>query len=111
MNLAAHSAETLGRIHKALDTHTKLWYIACIMTKNTSITLGSHFEETIKRIVKSGRYASVSEVVRAGIRMVEEEERRIELLRQEIIKGEQSGIAEDFDFKTHLKELNAKYKK
>ena len=81
------------------------------MAKNTSITLGDHFENTIQRLIKSGRYASASEVVRAGLRMVEEEEERIEALKREIRKGEQSGFIEDFDFKAHLKQLNEKYPK
>lgn len=81
------------------------------MAKNTSITLGARFESTIQRLIKSGRYASVSEVIRAGIRMVEEEENRIEALRKALEHGEQSGFIENFDFRAHLKELNENHGK
>jgi len=67
------------------------------MAKNTSVTLGDHFEEIIERGIKSGRYSSASEVIRAGLRMVDERELKIRLLREAIEAGEKSGYIEDFD--------------
>lgn len=68
------------------------------MAENTSVTLGPHYEEFIAQMVASGRYATSSEVIRAGLRMIEDYERRLEVLRREIQKGEESGLVEDFDF-------------
>ena len=81
------------------------------MSKNTSVTLGKHFEEIIEKSIASGRYASASEVIRAGLRLVEEEESKIELLRQAIEDGEQSGYIKNYDPQKHLASLNKKYSK
>ncbi len=81
------------------------------MSKNTSVTLGSHFEQIIERSIKSGRYSSASEVIRAGLRMVDEREQKIILLREAIEAGERSGYIKNFDPVKHLAELNRKYAK
>lgn len=81
------------------------------MPKNTSITLGEYFEQIIQNSIKSGRYASVSEVVRAGLRLVDEEEKKIRLLRAAIEAGEKSGYVKNFDPIKHLAQLNRKYAK
>ena len=68
------------------------------MTKNTSITLGAHFLGFVEAQVASGRFASASEVVRAGLRLLEEHEQRLEALHAALAEGEASGPAEPFDF-------------
>ena len=78
------------------------------MNKNTSISLGSHFDHFVQNRVSEGRFQNVSEVVRAGLRLLEEEESRVILLRNAIQEGTDSGIAHNFDPKTHLASLNAK---
>ncbi|MDM7858894.1 type II toxin-antitoxin system ParD family antitoxin [Thiopseudomonas acetoxidans] len=64
------------------------------MARNTSITLGSHFDEFIAEQLENGRYGSASEVVRAGLRLLEETESKLERLRRLLDEGEQSGITE-----------------
>lgn len=81
------------------------------MSKNTSVTLGKHFEKIIEKSIKSGRYSSASEVIREGLRLVDERERKIELLRRAIEAGEKSGYVKKFDPVKHLEELKEKYAK
>ena len=68
------------------------------MAKTTSIALGDHFTGFLAGQVASGRYGSASEVVRAGLRLLEEREAALTELRAEIAKGEESGPAVEFDF-------------
>lgn len=64
------------------------------MSKNTSITLGNHFDKFIASQLDSGRYSSASEVVRAGLRLLEDTDTKLQTLRTMLIEGEQSGTAE-----------------
>lgn len=70
------------------------------MAKNTSVSLGDHFEEFIGRQVERGRYGSASEVVRASLRLLEEYESRVEVLRRALIEGEQSADAGELDIES-----------
>lgn len=76
------------------------------MGKNTSISLGDYFEEFIHDEVKSGRYSSVSEVIRSALRLLEQEEKKERELIKALEIGEQSGFIEDFDQKRNLNELH-----
>jgi len=80
------------------------------MSKNTSITLGDYFDDFIQSILREGRYKNTSEIVRAGLRLLEEEERKIIALRHAIEEGINSGLAKDFDPEQHLKMLKSKKK-
>lgn len=73
--------------------------------KNTSISLGNHFDEFVSSQVSTGRYKNVSEVIRAGLRLLEDEESKTIALRAAIQKGLDSPRVEDFDFKANLKKL------
>ena len=75
------------------------------MAKNTSITLGDHFDSFISHQLEFGRYGSASEVVRAGLRMLEDSESKLQALRQMLIQGEESGIA-DYNYQDFLSELD-----
>lgn len=75
------------------------------MPKNTSMSLGDHFASFIDTQVQTGRYGSASDVVRAGLRLLEEHETKVKALQDALIEGEQSGIAEDFDSEAFLQEI------
>jgi antitoxin ParD1/3/4 len=79
------------------------------MGRNTSISLGNHFEDFINQEIKSGRYSSVSEVVRSALRLLETEEQKLKDVRSAIVSGEESGFVEDFDSKEFLKMLHKKH--
>ena len=80
-----------------------------IKMKNTSISLGNYFDQFVQTQVSTGRYKNVSEVIRAGLRLLEDEESKVIALREAIRKGKESGIVEDFDPVQNLKDLKAKH--
>ena len=79
------------------------------MAKNTSILLGNHFENFINEEIASGRFNSVSEVIRTALRLLELEEQKIKQLRKEIEVGEKSGMVSNFDSEAHLASLHKKH--
>lgn len=78
------------------------------MAKNTSITLGNHFDEFIAEQLESGRYGSASEVVRTGLRMLEDTEAKLKRLRTLLDEGEQSGFA-DYSYESLVTELDKEH--
>lgn len=81
------------------------------MSKNTSISLGDYFDQFVSSQVSVGRYKNVSEVIRAGLRLLENEEGKALVLRSAIQEGIDSGIAHDFDPKNNLDKLKARKSK
>jgi antitoxin ParD1/3/4 len=79
------------------------------MAKNTSILLGDYFDRFISEQIKSGKYTSASEVVRAALRMFEREESKRTELVKELKKGEKSGFVENFNRKDLLNDLHNKH--
>lgn len=79
--------------------------------KNTSISLGNYFDQFVSSQVSAGRYKNVSEVVRAGLRLLDDEESKTIVLKAAIQKGLDSPRVEDFDFKENLKKLKSERRK
>ena len=75
------------------------------MHKNTSVSLGPHYEQFISQQVGLGRFGSASEAIRAGLRLLEERETRLSLLRRALLEGEQSGTS-DYSLKGMIDELD-----
>ncbi len=67
------------------------------MSRNTSVILGKHFDSFIKSEIESGRYRSVSEIIRSGLRLLEDEKKKIIAINEALVIGEQSGTANSFD--------------
>jgi len=81
------------------------------MGRNTSISLGDHFEDFVDSEVSMGRFKNASEVIRAGLRLLEEEESKILVLKKAIETGIESGLAKNFNAKTHLEKLKSAKRK
>ncbi|MEO5337887.1 MAG: type II toxin-antitoxin system ParD family antitoxin [Magnetospirillum sp. WYHS-4] len=79
------------------------------MARNTSVSLGEHFADFIDAQVQTGRYGSASDVVRAGLRLLEEHEAKVKALQDALIAGEESGPPTPFDSKAFLKRMRAKH--
>jgi len=80
------------------------------MSKNTSITLGGHFNDFIAHEVATGRFGTASEVVRAGLRLLELEEKKLEALRVAIDEGLNSAESHDVDGEEYFSRLRGKFK-
>lgn len=81
------------------------------MGRNTSVSLGDYFENFVESKISAGRYKNASEVIRAGLRLLEEDENRIQILKTAIKEGLDSGIDKNFDPNENLKKLKAKKSK
>ncbi|MHC5310524.1 type II toxin-antitoxin system ParD family antitoxin [Myroides sp. LJL116] len=79
------------------------------MAKNTSILLGDYFDKFIKTQIKSGKYTSASEVIRAALRLFEVEESKKTELLQELRKGEHTGFSTNFERENFKQTLHLKY--
>ena len=79
------------------------------MAKNTSVTLGDHFDGFIARQIQTGRYGSASEVIRSALRLLETQETKLNTLRQLLVAGEESGEAE-YDIENLISELDGELK-
>lgn len=79
------------------------------MARNTSVTIGDHFASFISDQVQAGRYGSTSDVIRAGLRLLEEHEARVKALEAALIEGEESGEPRPFDFKAFKARKRAEY--
>ena len=78
------------------------------MSKNTSVSLGNYFDDFIQSRITTGRYKNASEVIRAGLRLLEEEESKYTALKKALQEGIDSGIVNDFNPEEHLQQLKAK---
>ena len=81
------------------------------MGRNTSVALGDHFESFIDDEISIGRFKNASEVIRAGLRLLEEEENKIIALKKAIEVGVDSGDAVNFNGKEHLEKLKSAKKR
>lgn len=80
------------------------------MNKNTSVSLGEYFDTFVQESISRGRYKNASEVIRAGLRLLEEEESKIVALKNAVQEGIDSGIAYDFDPQKHLESIKSRRK-
>jgi len=79
------------------------------MARNTSVTLGPHFDAFVSEKISEGRYQTVSEVVRAGLRKLEQDETKLQALREKLQAGENSPVVENFNGKQLLADLHKKH--
>ena len=77
------------------------------MAKSTSVNLSDHFCNFIAEQVETGRYGSASEVLRAGLRILEQREARLQALKNALQDGLDSGVADDFDFEAWAEHRHA----
>jgi len=81
------------------------------MARNTSVTLGKHFDDFVLEKINAGRFQSVSEVVRAGLRKLEEDEIKLQVLRDKLHAGEESPLVDDFNGAEFISGLHDKHLK
>jgi len=73
------------------------------------LLLGTHYDQFVSNAVSSGRYNSKNDVIRKAILLLEMEEHKISMLRNELIAGESSPMIEDFSSKYFLEQIHKKY--
>lgn len=81
------------------------------MSKNTSISLGDYFDQFVQKQISMGRYKNVSEIIRAGLRLLENEESKTIALENAIQEGLNSPRIENFDFDEHLATIKSQKRK
>ncbi len=81
------------------------------MPRNTSVTLGEHFDKFVAEKITQGRFQSVSEVVRAGLRKLEEDEAKLEVLRLKLLAGENSPSVKAFNADQFIAKMHKKHVK
>lgn len=77
------------------------------MGRNTSVSLGDYFEDFVEHSISEGRYKNASEVIRAGLRLLETEENKAQALKNALQEGIDSGTAKNFEAQKHLSHLKA----
>ncbi|AXF22256.1 type II toxin-antitoxin system ParD family antitoxin [Burkholderia pyrrocinia] len=77
------------------------------MSRNTSVSLGDRFAEFVDAQVQSGRYGSASDVVHAGLRLLESHETQMRALQEALKAGEASGVPKPFDSEAFLARMRA----
>lgn len=77
--------------------------------KNTSVSLGDYFTNFVATQVQAGRYGSTSEVVRAGLRLLEEHDLKVKALHDALVAGEESGAPVPFDSEAFLTRMRIKH--
>jgi antitoxin ParD1/3/4 len=81
------------------------------MARQTSVSLNDHFSDFIDEQVDKGTYRSASDVVRAGLQLLEEHEAKVKALQDALIEGEESGPSSPFDPDAFLGEMHRKYQR
>lgn len=76
--------------------------------RNTSVSLGQHFTGFIDAQVQGGRYGSASDVIRAGLRLLEEHESKVKALQDALNAGLESGEPRLFDSDAFLRRMHAR---
>ena len=79
------------------------------MPRNTSVTLGEHFDQFVAEILQQGRFQTVSEIVRAGLRKLEADEAKLQALRANLQAGEDSPVVKDFDGEQFIARMHDKH--
>lgn len=77
------------------------------MPKNTSFILGDHFDAFVASQVEAGRYQNATDVIRSGLRLLEERETRLQAIRHALIEAEESGIAGPLDLEKIKRQARA----
>ena len=79
------------------------------MPRSNTVTVGDYFADFIERQIAQGRYDTASDVVAAGLRLLEEHEAKLGALRAALIEGEQSGAPTPFDLEEFLDEMHKEH--